>query len=87
MCSVASNTYASTCAFKCMTVANVSANKSSTIPRQCHPAAITQMVMDNLCFLLGDVTRSELVIVIIIMVALLYITIIVIPIITIMEGI
>ena len=32
-----------------MTVANVSANMISAIPRQCHPAAITQMVIQ-----LGD---------------------------------
>ena len=42
-----------------MTVANVSENMISTIPRQCPPAAITQMVMDGLCCYLGDVTRSE----------------------------
>ena len=42
-----------------MTVANVSANKISTIPRQCHPTAITQMVMDGLHCPLGDATRSE----------------------------
>ena len=42
-----------------MTVANVSANKISTIPRQCHPAAITQIVMDGLCCPLGDATRSK----------------------------
>ena len=42
-----------------MTVANVSANKISTIPRQCHPAAITQMVMDGLHCPLGDVTWNE----------------------------
>ena len=42
-----------------MTVANVSANKISTIPRQFHPAAITQMVMDGLRCPLGDATQSE----------------------------
>ena len=42
-----------------MTVANVSANKISTIPRQCHPAAIAQMVMDGLRCPLYDATRSE----------------------------
>ena len=42
-----------------MTVANVSANKISTIPRQCHPAAITKMVMVGLHCPLGDATRSE----------------------------
>ena len=47
------------CACKCMTVANASANKISTIPRQCHPAAIAQMVMDSLRCLLRDATRSE----------------------------
>ena len=46
-------------ACKCMTVANVSANKISTIPRKCHPTAITQMVMDGLRCSLGDVTRSK----------------------------
>ena len=42
-----------------MTVANVSTNKISTIPRQCHPASITRMVMDGLRCPLGDATRSE----------------------------
>ena len=42
----------------CMQVYD-NANKISTIPRQCHPAAITQMVMDGLCYALGDVTQSE----------------------------
>ena len=42
-----------------MTVAKVSANNTSTIPRQRHPAAITQMVMDGLRCPLGDATRSE----------------------------
>ena len=42
-----------------MTVDNVSANKISTIPRQCHPAAIIQMVMDGLRCSLGDATQSE----------------------------
>ena len=42
-----------------MTVANVSANKISTIPRQCHPAAITQMVMDGLRYTLGDATQPK----------------------------
>ena len=37
-----------------MTVANVNANKISTIPRQCHPAAIAQMVMDGLRCVLGN---------------------------------
>ena len=40
-----------------MTMANVSANKINTIPRQCHPAAIPQMVMDGLRCLLGDATH------------------------------
>ena len=35
------------------------ANKISTIPRECHPAAITQMVMDGLRCPLGDATQSE----------------------------
>ena len=43
----------------CMQVANVSANKISTIPRQCHPAAITQMVIDGLRCPLGDAMRSK----------------------------
>ena len=47
------------CACKCMTVAKVSANKISTIPRQCNPAAITQMVMDGLPCPLGDAMRSK----------------------------
>ena len=42
-----------------MTVAKVSANKISTIPRQCHPAAIAQMMMDGLPGPLGDAMRSE----------------------------
>ena len=42
-----------------MTVAKVSANKISTIPRQCQPAAITQMVMDGLRCRFGDATWSE----------------------------
>ena len=42
-----------------MTVANVSVNKISTIPRQCHPAEIIQKVMDGLHCPLGDVTLSE----------------------------
>ena len=42
-----------------MTVTNVSANKISTIPRQCHPAAIAKMVMGGLRCLLGDATLSE----------------------------
>ena len=42
-----------------MTVANVSANKISTIPRQCHPAAITKMVMVGLRCSLGDAMQSE----------------------------
>ena len=42
-----------------MTVANFSANNISTIPRQCHPAAIAQMVMDSLRCLLGDAMQSE----------------------------
>ena len=44
-----------------MTVANVSVNKISAIPRQCHPAAITIMVMVGLRSPLGDATWSELV--------------------------
>ena len=47
------------CACKCMTVAKGSANKISTIPRQCHPAAITQMVMDGLPCPLDDEMWSE----------------------------
>ena len=42
-----------------MTVANISANKISPIPRQCHPAAIAQMVMDGLRCPLGDATQSS----------------------------
>ena len=42
-----------------MTVAKVSANKISTVPKQCHPAVITQMVMDGLRCPLGDATQSE----------------------------
>ena len=42
-----------------MTVANISANKISTIPRHCHRAAITQMVMDGLRCPLGNTTWSE----------------------------
>ena len=42
----------------CMQVHD-NANKSSTIPRQCHPAAITQMVMDGLRYTLADAMRSE----------------------------
>ena len=42
-----------------MTVANFNANKISTIPWQCHPAAITQMGMDGLHCPLGDTTQSE----------------------------
>ena len=42
-----------------MTVANVSTIKISTISRQCHPAAITQMVMDGLHCPQGDTTRSK----------------------------
>ena len=42
-----------------MTVANVSANKISTILRQCHPATITKMVMVGLYCPLGDAMWSE----------------------------
>ena len=42
----------------CMQVHD-NANKISTIPRQCHPAAITQMVMDGLRCSLGDATQSR----------------------------
>ena len=44
-----------------MTVANTNANncKISTIPKQCHPAAIIQMVMDGLRCPVGNATRSE----------------------------
>ena len=42
-----------------MTVAKVSANKISTIFRQCYPAAIIQIVMDGLHCPLGDAMRSE----------------------------
>ena len=42
-----------------MTVANVSVNKISNISRQCHPAAITQMVMDGLHCPLSYATQSE----------------------------
>ena len=46
--------------YMCMQVyalANVCANKISTIPRQYHPAAITQMVMDGLHCPLSDTMR------------------------------
>ena len=46
------------CSYMCMQVHD-NANKISTIPRQCHPAAITQMVMDGLRYTLGDATWSE----------------------------
>ena len=42
----------------CMQVHD-NANKISTIPRQCHPAAIIQIVMDGLRYTLGDATRPE----------------------------
>ena len=42
----------------CMQVHD-NANKISTIPRQCHPPAIIQMVMDGLRRPLGNATRSE----------------------------
>ena len=46
------------CSYMCMQVHD-NANKISTIPRQCHPAAITQMVMDGLHCPLGNVMQSE----------------------------
>ena len=43
-----------------MTVVNISANKITTIPKQCHPVAITQMVMDGLRCPLGDATLARI---------------------------
>ena len=42
----------------CMQV-NVSANTISTVPRQCYPAAITQMMMNSLHCPLSGVMWSE----------------------------